>query len=133
MMKIVDRARLSIMIVGSFLSTFEIVRINKKVIKAKKKDVCVRIVIQPRNASDSNAFLPVKNHVRLYVPLFEGLSPPFEGFPPFDHRLDYSPQFGRQVIVDRLEMLVAIVRTKERIVYLGSAIVIQMSNPSFAR
>jgi hypothetical protein len=77
MMKMVDRARRSITIMGSFLSTFEIARINKKVIKAKKKDVCVRIVIPPQKASDIvKAFLPVKNHVRLFVPLFEGLLPP---------------------------------------------------------
>ena len=37
------------------------------------------------------------------------------------------------MIVDRREMLVAIMRTDERIVNLGSAIAIWMSNASFAR
>lgn len=57
-------------------------------------------------------------------PCLKVFYPPFEGFPPSDDRLDSSPQFGRQVIVDRREMLVAIMRTNERIVYLGSAIAI---------
>jgi len=68
-----------------------------------------------------------------YLHPFEGLSPPFEGFQPFDNRLDSFPQFARLVIVDRRAMLVAIVRTDERILNLGSAIAIWMSNASFAQ
>jgi sugar-specific transcriptional regulator TrmB len=134
MMEMMDRARRSITILGSFLSTFEIARLNKKVIKAKKKDVTVRIVIQPPNSSDTvGAFLPVKNHVRLFVPPFEGFSPPFESFSPFEDRLDPPPRFARQVIVDRREMLIAIVRVDERIPNLNNAIAIWISNASIAQ
>lgn len=77
MMEMMYLARRSITIVDSFLSTFEIARINKKLI-SEKEDVCVRIVIPPEKASDTvKVFLSVKNHVRLFAPPFEGLSPPF--------------------------------------------------------
>ncbi|MGZ4847249.1 MAG: TrmB family transcriptional regulator [Halobacteriota archaeon] len=134
MMEMMDRARRSVTIMGSFLSTSEIAQLNLRVINAREKGVSVRIVIPPQKASDMiEAFLPVKDHVRLFVPPFAGLSPPFEGFSPFDDRVDSSPQFARQVIVDRREMLVAIVRTDEGIPNLDSAIAIWMSNASFAQ
>jgi hypothetical protein len=76
MMKMVERAGRSITIVGSFLSTSEIARINKKVIKAKKKDVCAHRHTASESERYSKTFLPVKNQVLLFVPLFEGLLPP---------------------------------------------------------
>jgi len=77
MMEMMYLARRSITIVGSFLSTFEIARINKKFIS--EKEGCVRAHRHTaKNASDTvKAFLSVKNHVPLFASPFEGLSPPF--------------------------------------------------------
>jgi sugar-specific transcriptional regulator TrmB len=134
MMEMMDRAKRSITIVGSFLSTLEIARLNQKVVKAKKKDVSVRIIIHPPKASDIvKAFLPVKNHVRLFVAPFEGFLPPIEALSSFDDYSDPPPRFARQVIVDRRELLIAIVRTDERVPNLDSAIAMWMSNASFAQ
>jgi hypothetical protein len=77
----------------------EITQLNKKIIEATKKDVTVRIVIQPpKTGGTVEAFRPVKNHVRLFVPLFEGFSRPF------DDRSAPPPRFTRQMIVDRLPL-----------------------------
>jgi sugar-specific transcriptional regulator TrmB len=133
MMEMMDRARRSIMIVGSFQSTLEIARLNQKVIKAKKKDVSVRILIESQKTSDTvKAFLPVKNHVRLFVPPFKGFPPPIEGVSPLEDRLDPPPRFARHVIVDRREILIAIVRTDERTSSLDNAIAFWISNSSIA-
>jgi len=106
----------------------EITQLNKKIIEATKKNVTVRIVIQPpKTGGIVEAFRPVKNYVRLF-------SPPFEGFsPPFDDRSVPPPRFARQVIVDRREMLMAIVRKDEGILNVDSTVALWVSNASLTQ
>jgi len=130
MMEMMDRVRRSVIIMGSFLSPVEIGRLNKKIIKAKKRDVTVRIIVTPlpkENDTDiEQAFLPVKNDVRLFVP-------PSEDLRIFDDRLDDRPGFMRQVIIDRREMLLAIATADEGVPDLDSAVAIWISNASIAQ
>jgi HTH-type transcriptional regulator, sugar sensing transcriptional regulator len=130
MMEMLDRVRRSVIIIDSFLSPVEIRRLNKKIIKAKKRDVTVRIIVTPplkENEFDiEEAFLPVKNDVRLFVP-------PSEDLRIFDDRLDDRPGFMRQVIIDRREMLLATATADEGVPDLDSAIAIWISSASIAR
>jgi sugar-specific transcriptional regulator TrmB len=130
MMEMLDRVRRSVIIIDSFLSPVEIRRLNKKIIKAKKRDVTVRIIVIPlqtENDTDiEEAFLPVKNDVRLFVP-------PSEDLRIFDDRLDDRLGFMRQVIIDRREMLLATATADEGVPDLDSAIAIWISNTSIAR
>jgi sugar-specific transcriptional regulator TrmB len=130
MMEMMDRVRRSVIIIDSFLSPVEIRRLNKKIIKAKKRDVTVRILVTPlqtENDTDiKEAFLPVKNDVRLFVP-------PSEALRISDDRLDDRLGFMRQVIIDRREMLLATATADEGVPDLDSAIAIWISNASIAR
>jgi sugar-specific transcriptional regulator TrmB len=130
MMEMMDRVQRSVIIIDSFLSPVEIRRLNKKIIKAKKRDVTVRILVTPlqtENDTDiKEAFLPVKNDVRLFVP-------PSEALRISDDRLDDRPGFMRQVIIDRREMLLATATADEGVPDLDSAIAIWISNASIAR
>jgi len=77
MMEMMYLARRSITIVGSFLSTFEIARINKKVIS--EKEGCVRAHRHTaKNASDTvKAFLSEKKTMSGYLhPRLKVFHPP---------------------------------------------------------
>lgn len=128
MMEMMDRARQSVMIMGTSFSPDEIEQLNKRIIKAKKKDVTVRIVIgSPLKENESiRAFRPVKTDVRLFVR-------PSEDARQRDDRFDGRPRFVRWVIVDRREMLLASARIGEGAPDLESAIAIWMSNASIAQ
>jgi sugar-specific transcriptional regulator TrmB len=130
MMEMMDRVRRSVIIIDSFLSPVEIGRLNKKIIKAKKRDVTVRIIVTPlltENDTDiGKAFLPMKNDVRLFVP-------PSEDLRILDDRLDDPPGFMRQVIIDRREMLLASATANEGVPDLDSAIAIWISSASIAQ
>jgi len=129
MMEMMDRARRSVIIMGSFLSPVEIAQLNKKVVKAKKKDVTVRIIATPplkENEIDIiGAFRPVKADVRLFVPPVDVST--------LDDRFDDRPGFARWMIIDRRELLLAIGRTDEGVIDLDSAIAIWVSNASIAQ
>ena len=125
MMEMMDRARRSVMIMGSFSSPVEIGRLNKKIIKAKKKDVTVRIIVIPLLKEDETdiigAFQPVKNDVRLFIP-------PLDDHWGFDDR----PEFARWVLIDRREILL-IVRAGEGVPDLDRAIAMWISNASIVQ
>jgi sugar-specific transcriptional regulator TrmB len=128
MMEMMDRARRSVMIMGSFLSPVEIAQLNKKVVKAKKKDVTVRIITMSLSRKDetTRAFQPVKTDVRRFVS-------PFEDLQKLDDRLGDRPGFARWVIIDRRELLLGIARTDDGAPDLESAIAIWLSNASIAQ
>jgi len=131
MMEMVDRARRSVMIMGTFHSPVEIGQLNKRIIKAKKKDVTVRVVAMPFSGEDETdtvgAFRPVKNDVRLFIHRHDDRQ---EGD---DGRLGGGPGFVRWVIIDRREMLLATATADEGVLDLDSAVAIWVSNASIAQ
>jgi hypothetical protein len=132
MMEMMDRTRRSIMIMGTFVSPVEIEQLNKKIIKAKKKDVTVRILVITSRSKESEAdiikaFRPIKNDVRLHVPQLEGPNK-------LDDRYgDDGSGIARWVIIDRREILLALTRPDEKVPDLDSAIAMWVSNASIAQ
>jgi len=131
MMEMVDRARRSVMIMGTFPSPVEIGQLNKRVIKAKKKDVTVRVVAMPLSKGGktdiAGAFRPMKNDVRLIIP------PHNDYGGRGDDRFNDDPGFVRWVIIDRREMLLATAAADEGVLDLESAVAIWVSNASIAQ
>jgi len=73
MMEMMDRTRRSIMIMGTFVSPVEIEQLNKKIIKAKKKDVTRayprhHIAFERERSRHHQGFRADKNDVRLHAP-----------------------------------------------------------------
>jgi len=134
MLEMVDRARRSVTIMGSFASPDEINRLNKRIRKAKEKDVSVRVIasfpsdgtlLEGDSVDVMEAFRPVKNNVRVFIHLHDEVQQLKERF---GLRFDDRPGFTRRVIIDRREVLFAIAKTAEGILDLESAIAIWVSN-----
>ena len=112
MMEMMDRTRRSIMIMGTFVSPVEIEQLNKKIIKAKKKDVTVRILVITSRSKESEAaiikaFGPIRNDVRLHAPQLEDPNK-------LDDRYgDDGSGIARWVITDRREILLALTRADD--------------------
>ncbi len=132
MMEMMDRTRRSIMIMGTFVSPVEIEQLNKKIIKAKKKDVTVRILVITSRSKESEAaiikaFGPIRNDVRLHAPQLEDPNK-------LDDRYgDDGSGIARWVITDRREILLALTRADEKVPDLDSAIAMWVSNASIAQ
>ena len=131
MMEMMDRTRRSVLIMGTFVSPVEIEQLNKKIIKAKKKDVTVRILVITSRSKESEtdiikAFRPIKNDVRLLVHQLEDLNK-------LDDRYGDRSGFARWVIIDRREILLALTRADEKVPDLDSAIAMWVSNASIAQ
>jgi sugar-specific transcriptional regulator TrmB len=138
MMEMMDRARRSVMIMGSFSSPVEIGQLNKKIIKLKKKDVTVRIIAIPLSKEDETdiigAFRPVKNDVRLFIRQIDDHLG-FGDRPGLLHdHLGFGDRPGspRWVLIDRREILLS-ARADEGVPGLDSAIAIWVSNASIAQ
>jgi len=131
MMEMMDRTRRSVLIMGTFVSPVEIEQLNKKIIKAKKKDVTVRILVITSRSKESEtdiikAFRPIKNDVRLHVRQLEDPNK-------LDDRYGDGSGFARWVIIDRREILLALTRADEKVPDLDSAIAMWVSNASIAQ
>lgn len=131
MMEMMDRTRRSVMIMGTFVSPVEIEQLNKKIIKAKKKDVTVRILVITSRSKESEtdiikAFRPIKNDVRLHVHQLEDPKK-------LDDRYGDRSGFARWVIIDRREILLALTRADEKVPDLDTAIAMWVSNASIAQ
>ncbi|MGZ4863742.1 MAG: TrmB family transcriptional regulator [Halobacteriota archaeon] len=127
MIEMMDRARRSVMIMGSFSSPVEIGQLNKKILKAKKKDVTVRIIAVSFSKENENdimgAFRPVKNDVRLFIRQIDD----DRGFGDL-----HLPGFVRWVLIDRREILLS-ASADEGVPGLDSANAIWVSNASIAQ
>jgi len=134
MLEMVDRARRSVTIMGTFTSPDEITRLNKRIRKANGKDVTARVIasfpsdgtlLEGDSVDVMEAFRPVKNNVRVFIHLHDEVQQLKERF---GLRFDNRPGFTRRVIIDRREVLFAIAKTAEGILDLESAIAIWVSN-----
>jgi len=139
MLEMVDRARRSVMIMGSFATPDEINKLNKKIKRAKAKDVTARVIASPlfgRTHLEGwpldfvEAFQPIKNDVRVFAPHLGQPGELEERFgDPFGGRLG----FARLIIIDRREMMLTIAKTAEGVLDLEGAIAIWISNAAIVQ
>jgi len=130
MLEMMDRAWRSVMIVGTFFSAAEIDQLNKKIIKARRKEVTVRIfvtsLLKDSEADILQAFARMKADVRRFARPIQDQGMLDDGFN------DRPAGFVRWMIIDRREVLLSVAMDDEG-ASLDSAIAIWVSNASIAR
>jgi len=133
MMEMVDRARRSILIISPFSSLDEINTLTKKIRKARRKDVTVRVIVTffddwtpSREELIAEAFRIVKNDVRVFIDQHDDE----------DRKIDEQfrhHRFSRWVSTDRREILMAIAEAAEGVIDLERVIAIWISNAAFTQ
>ena len=122
--EMIDRAQQSIIIMGCVFpfSRVEIEHLKKKIIKAKKKDVAVRIITLPKGylKDEEIDIIEVLQPVTTDIRLFSSSLP----------NLDPELLSGISLTIDRREVLVMIARVEGSVLDSRSAIAIWMSSTS---
>lgn len=138
MMEMADRARRSIFIISPFPSLDEIDALTKKIRKAKRKDVTVRVIVTffhdwtlSKEESIAEAFRIVKSDVRAFIHQHDDEDRKIDER--FDEGFGHSPGFSRWVSIDRREILMAIAEAAEGVPDLERIIAIWISNAAFTQ
>ena len=140
MMEMVERARRSILIMGSFKSPDEIDKLAKKIRNAKRKDVTVRVIVaffhdwtlsKKELINIEEAFRIVKNDVRIFIPQHDHEIRENDGR--FGGRFDtHGGLPARWVGIDRREIMLAVAKAAED-VDSESTIAIWISNAAITQ